>query len=177
MDRQSPTLIHPDGLGLVPSDTLYEYTDVRNEAATLTRWQPVLDRLGIEALEIADVPTRPMRLTVDGIEWEVRPLGADRVERVPADVYARYQGAVEAKVPFAWWLWGEEQFIKPTFLPMAEPAPAAPTPSVADRVLRFGRQQRQEAQEWWARVDPILIGVIPTAPGRGVWCKLGAWFH
>jgi hypothetical protein len=26
-------------------------------------------------------------------------------------------------------------------------------------------------------VDPILIGVIPTGPNRGLWCVLGTWYH
>jgi hypothetical protein len=28
-----------------------------------------------------------------------------------------------------------------------------------------------------ASIDPIVIGVIPTAPNRGLWCSLGAWLH
>jgi hypothetical protein len=28
-----------------------------------------------------------------------------------------------------------------------------------------------------ATVDPILIGVIPTGPNRGLWCELGVWYH
>lgn len=173
MDRQEARQNRPYGLELVTDSDLFEYTDTRNDAATVARWQPVLQQLGIEVLEIADIPSRPILITVDSVEWEVRPLSPDRVEQVPADVYARIQAAKTSGVPFAYWLWGEERFMEPTFTPL----PQTQTEPKTDRLLGFGRRKTQDLQDWWTKVDPILIAVIPTAPNRGVWCKLGAWFH
>ena len=158
MDRRKPVTTRemPYGLAVVPNRELFEYTDQRNEAATEARWRPVLERLGIVILGIRDVPAQLGRITVDGIEWELELMG-NREYNVPSHVYHRIQAAEAAEIPFAYWIWGEEQFTRPKFRPIQETR-TEPTPP--QTVL-----------------DPIVIGVIPTAPNRGIWCLLGKWFH
>ena len=80
----------------------------------------------------------------------------NREYNVPESVYHRIR-AVEAEgVQFAYWLWGEEQFARPNSN-LFQKVPVRSTP-------------QQD-------LDPIVIGVIPTAPNRGIWCLLGKWFH
>ncbi len=145
----------PFDLGLAPEREHLEVRDPRNEAATEARWQPVLERLDIEVLGIRDVPTQPVRVEVHGVIWEVAPMES-RVYHVPESVYHRIRAAEAAGIPFAYWVWGEEQFARPTFQPTPEREQVRPLPR--------GR-------------DPIVVGIIPTAPNRGVWCLLGLWFH
>jgi hypothetical protein len=98
---------------------------------------------------------------------------------VPESVYHRIRAAEAAGIPFAYWLWGEEQFSRPTFRPVREPLPA--------RAIRLGGEAAAvlgtlaaplgRLVTVLASIDPIVIGVIPTAPNRGLWCSLGAWLH
>lgn len=145
----------PYGLGLVPEKEISEYTDPRNEAAIEARWRPVLDRLDIRMLEIRDVVSQPVRINVDGIDWDIAPMGSGPYN-VPQTVYHRIRAAEAEGIPFAYWMWGEEKLTRPTFQPIREPVP-----------VRSASPKR----------DPIVIGVIPTAPNRGIWCLLGIWLH
>ena len=146
----------PYGLGVVPDKELFEYTDPRNEPATEARWRPVLEQLGIVILGIRDVPSQSVRITVDGIDWDVALMDNDIVYDVPPSVYHCIMAAEAKEIPFAYWLWGEEQFARPKFQPIRETVPVRSVPR---------------------KRDPIVIGVIPTAPNRGIWCLLGKWFH
>src|SRR5436190_21350592 len=110
--KQIATRAKPYSLGVVPDREQFEYTDPQNEAATQARWQPVLDRLGIKILGIRDVPTEPVRVNVDGIDWDLKRMG-DAEYTVPESVYHRIRAAEAEEVPFAYWLWGEEQFPRP----------------------------------------------------------------
>ena len=105
-----------------------------------------------------DVPAKTTRLTLDGIDWDLGPLGS--IERgVPAEVFHRWRALEAAGVPFLWWLWGEEQPQRPKFRPLHESS-------------AFTWQQPLTTQR-----DPLVIGVIPTAPNRGLWVVIGRWFH
>ena len=158
MDRQQiVSRVKPYGLGIVPDREQFEYIDPRNEPATEARWRPVLERLGIRILGIRDVPSQPLRIEVDSVDWELRPMG-NETYNVPESVYHCIRATEAEGVPFAYWLWGEEQFTRPKFQPVREPTPVRSAPRQRDR-------------------DPIVIGVIPTAPNRGIWCLLGKWFH
>jgi hypothetical protein len=155
----------PYGLAVVPEHEIVEYTDLRHEEVRLARWRPVLDRLGIEILGVRDVPSTPTRLTVDGIDWDLVPMG-DGVYSVPPSVYYVIRAAEAAGVPFGHWLWGEERFARPSF--QQNPG----------RTVRSGRSNAGLLSAVGRALrDPIVIGVIPTAPGRGMWCLLGRWFH
>jgi hypothetical protein len=148
----------PYGLAVSPDKDLYEYTDPRNEIAVERRWRPICERHGAAILGIRDVPTSIVRLELDGIEWDLEPLGA--VERsVPTETFHRWRALEAEDVPFHWWLWGEEQPQRPKFRPLPE----------------------TYASNWSEPMamprDPLLIGVIPTTPGRGVWVLIGRWFH
>ena len=151
----------PYGSGFVPRHDSFEMSDPRHEAATQARWEPILTRIGIPVLGVRDLPTAPVRVTVEGIAWEVRLLDPSGTYELPPHVYNRVRAAEAAEVPFAWFLWGEEQFAHPTF------TPRQPTRKQAAASPRRKRRF----------LDPLLIGVIPTAPGRGVWCLLGIWLH
>jgi hypothetical protein len=105
----------PYGYGFVPRHDYVEMSDPRNEAATQARWEPILKCIGITVLGVRDLPTAPVRLTVEGIEWEVRILHPSGTYELPPHVYNRVRAAEAAEVPFAWYLWGEEQFARPTF--------------------------------------------------------------
>ncbi len=144
----------PYNLGIASNKNLYELTDPRNEEATLARWQPVLHRLNIPILGTRDVPSQQVRFSYDGIDWQLSRMGT-QTYNVPESVYHRIRAAEAEGVPFAYWLWGEEQFVRPTFQPIPEPT------------LVRGTRKR----------DPIVIGVILTAPNRGIWCLLGQWLH
>ena len=144
----------PYDLGISPDHNLFEYTDPRNEEATLVRWQPALKRLHIPILGVRDVPSEPVRVIFEGIEWILSRMG-NKTYDVPESVYHTIRSAEAEGVPFAYWLWGEEQFARPTFRPIPEPEPERST----------------------RKRDPIVIGVIPTAPNRGIWCLLGKWLH
>jgi hypothetical protein len=156
----------PGSVDVEPNADLFTFTDPRNEEATVRRWSPVLSELGIEVLGVRDVPTHPVRLTVDEVEWEIKLMGNETYQ-VPVSVYHIILAAEEHNVPFSFYLWGEEQFQRPVFVPSAS-RPSRTAPS---------RPREGWAERWNRALDPILIGVIPTAAHRGVWCKLGAWFH
>jgi len=157
MDRpkQVATRAKPYGLNVVPDKEMFEYTDPRNEAAVEARWRPALERLGITILGIRDVPPQLGRITVDGVEWELERMG-NREYSVPESVYHCIRSAEAEGIQFAYWIWGEEQFTRPKFQPI---------------------QEKQPARATYQEIDPIVIGVIPTAPSRGIWCLLGKWFH
>src|SRR5438309_6372407 len=162
--RQVALREEPYGLDLLPDKERVEVSDPRNEAATEARWAPVLERLGIPILGVRDVPSEAVRLDLDGITWELVPMGTG-VYDVPESVYHRIRAAEAAGIPFAYWLWGEERFSRPTFRPVHEPLPA--------RAIRLGGEAAAilgRLATALASLDPIVIGVIPTAPNRGLWC-------
>ena len=164
---QMALLARPYGLGLIPDPGYAEYTDPHNEALTQARWRPLLEELGITLLGIRDVPTHPTRLMVDGIEWDLMPMRTNRTFHVPPEVYHRIEAARERGIPFAYWIWGEEQFPAPAFQPFAAGEESRPASRNLRRAAARARRER----------DPIVIGVIPTAPHRGMFCLLGKWFH
>src|SRR5688572_26164131 len=107
--RQLVTRERPFGIGFVADASLVEVEDPRNDEATLARWQPVLDRLGIPVVGVRDIPAQPVRFEVRGIEWELTRMETDgRNYAVPQRVLQRIRAAEAAEVPFAYWLWGEE---------------------------------------------------------------------
>ena len=155
----------PYGLGLLPESDHLEYTDPRNEDVVTERWRGVLERLGIKVLYVRDTITGPTRFDFDGVEWLLEPMDNHRTYDVPVSVYHRVRAAEAEGVPFGYWIWGEEQFARPAFRPTPERAPASAARGAA-------------RESWFPRlVDPLVIAVIPTAPGRGLWCLLGAWLH
>jgi hypothetical protein len=157
----------PYDTALVPNQAIHEYSSARNEAAVRARWEPTLARLGVELLGVRDVPEQPTIVMVDGVKWTLERM-RDDTYTVPSDVYHRVRAAEAAGVPFAYFLWGEEQFDRPMFR-MADGGAGGSS---------SGRGTRPRQPAWFERaLDPILIAVIPTAPNRGLWCKLGAWFH
>ncbi|WIG58315.1 MAG: hypothetical protein OJF49_001060 [Ktedonobacterales bacterium] len=151
----------PYGLAVLPERDTYEYTDPCNEAAVEQHWRPICEDHGATVLGIRDVPTTPVRLTLDGIEWELAPFGTAERD-VPAVVFNRWRALEGANVPFFYWLWGEEQPLRPKMRPLPETTEARPS-SWTDRLAPLR--------------DPIVVGVIPTAPGRGLWVLIGKWFH
>lgn len=151
----------PYGLAILPEKDQYDYTDPQNETAVQHRWQRLCEQHGAAILGIRDVPTSTMYVRLDGVVWELGPLGtAERA--VPAEVFNRWRALEAAGVPFFYWLWGEEQPQRPNFRQL--PVTATPRPD--------------SGNDWFTqRRDPIVIGVIPTAPQRGLWVLLGRWFH
>jgi hypothetical protein len=158
----------PYGYGFVPRHDYVEMSDPRNEAATQARWEPILKRIGITVLGVRDLPTAPVRVTIAGIEWDLRMLPPSGSYELPPHVYNRVRAAEAAEVPFAWYLWGEEQFARPTF--------TTRKPTRKQGAASLWRKRRL-IDPILSLLDPMLIGVIPTAPGRGVWCLLGIWLH
>ena len=63
-----------------------------------------------------DVPANPVRVNVDDVEWEIKVMGAETYQ-VPLNVYHIILAAEEHNVPFGYYLWGEEQFQRPMFVP------------------------------------------------------------
>jgi hypothetical protein len=100
----------PHGVAVRPRTDRYEMSDPRTEQATLERWQPLLTGLGIPVIGLRDLPTGVQRLELDGITWTVERCDPNRTYEVPQSVNDRMLAARAAQVPFAWWLWGEEQF-------------------------------------------------------------------
>lgn len=149
----------PFSLAVVPETEPQGYTDPANEVVVQHQWQRICERHGAAILGIRDVPTSPREVQLDGIRWELGPLGTDE-RTVPADVFHRVRALEAAGVPFGYWLWGEELPQRPNLRPLPAPTPA---------VRGSGWPTRQR--------DPLLIGVIPTSPGRGLWVLLGRWFH
>ena len=151
----------PYGLALLPETQTHAYTDPQNEAAVQQRWQRLCEQHGAAILGIHDVPTRPLWVQLDGVRWLLGPRG-DREHAVPAEVFNRWRALEAAGVPFFFWLWGEEQPQRPNFRPLPERrtirAVSSAAPSEPTR-------------------DPIVIGVIPTAPNRGLWVLIGRWLH
>jgi hypothetical protein len=176
--RQVALREQPYGLDLLPEKERVEYGDPRNEAATEARWAPVLERLGIPILGVRDVPSEAVRLDLDGITWELVPMGSG-VYDVPESVYHRIRAAEAAGIPFAYWLWGEERFSRPAFRPVREPLPARAVRLSGEAAAVLGTLAAPLGRlvTALASIDPIVIGVIPTAPHRGLWCSLGAWLH
>jgi hypothetical protein len=149
----------PYGLATVPETNPAAPIDEQHERAIQQRWQRICERHGAAILGIRDVLTSPREVQLDGIRWELGPLGTDE-RTVPAEVFHRVRALEAAGVPFGYWLWGEELPQRPNLRPLAEPTPTA------------------SGSDWPSRQrDPLLIGVIPTAPGRGLWVLLGRWFH
>jgi hypothetical protein len=155
----------PYDLEIAPDNQLYEYTDPRNEQATIERWQPVLEKLGIPILGVRDVPDEPVWVMVDGVQWELKRMKTSEYQ-VPETTFHLIRAAEAANVPFAWWIYGEEQFDRPQFRPIQKQQ---------SRSLRSRFEETYDAVR--DTLDPCVIGVIPTAPNRGIWCLLGKWFH
>ena len=149
----------PYGLATMPESRRTALTDEQYERDIQQRWQRTCERHGAAILGIREVPTRPQLVQLDGIRWELGPLGTDE-RAVPVDVFHRMRALEAAGVPFGYWLWGEELPQRPHLRPLPEPTH---TPSGGN----WPSRQR----------DPLLIGVIPTAPGRSLWVLLGRWFH
>lgn len=150
----------PYGLAAVPETQHTAPLDEQHERTIQQRWQRTCEEHDADILGIRDVPTRPQLVQLDGIRWELGPLGTDE-RTVPADVFHRVRALEAAGVPFGYWLWGEELPPRPNL----RAVPAAVTRSSA-------------GSGWRPRLrDPLLIGVIPTAPQRGLWVLLGRWFH
>jgi hypothetical protein len=162
----------PYGLAILPEKDNHEYTAPGNEAATEQRWRPTCERHGAAMLGIRDLPTERVRLVLDGMPWILEPLGQGE-RQVPAEVFHRWRALEAEGVPFQWWLWGEEQPQRPKFRVLPD-AGATQSTQWAQRSRLAPTQQRD-----WAtpQRDPLVIGVIPTAPSRGVWVLLGRWFH
>ena len=148
--------------------TRVEDTDPRNEELILAHWQPVLKELGIAVLGIRPLLTRPQRLTVDGLAWDIRPMDLHQTYEVPAFVHHRVQAAQEWRVPFTHWYWAEET--APVY-PKLRPTPQRPP--VGKRLTEAFRT----VKEWFDNLDPLLIAVIPTGPDRGIFCCVGKWLH
>lgn len=155
----------PYGLALLPETETHEYTDPQNEATVQHRWQRVCERHGAAILGIHDVPTRPIWVQLDGVRWLLGPLG-DEVRRLPDEEFNRWRALEAAEVPFFYWLWGEEQPQRPNFRPLPERG-----------ILRRTVRQVSNAAALEQQRDPIVIGVIPTAPNRGLWVLIARWFH
>ena len=169
----------PYGLAVLPEPDMYEYTDPHNEVAIERRWRPVCEQHGAAILGVRDVPAHPVQLELDGIRWQLEPLGtAERA--VPAEVYHRWRALEAAGVPFFYWLWGEELPERPRFTPL--PA-SSHSPAVSRRrpngvhLRTVGDQLSAWLDEALTKLDPLVIGIIPTAPGRGLWVLIGRWFH
>lgn len=151
----------PYGLALLPETDTHEYTDPQNEATVQHRWQRLCEQHGAAVLGVRDVPTTPIWVQLDGVRWLLGPLD-DEERAVPAEVFHRWRALEAAEVPFFYWLWGEEQPQRPNLRPLPERRTARPARSAPPlEPLR----------------DPIVIGVIPTAPNRGLWVLIGRWFH
>ena len=149
-----------EGPTLVIDPSLYEYTDPRNEAAVVTHWAPVLASIGAQVLGVRDVPQRPHQIDLDGIPWTVELLTEGR-HRVPASAFERISQASELGIPITYWLRAKEHVPQPTFEP-GEPRPAPARQPVRRRLapLRTVALRPQG--------DPLIYGVIATAPYRGL---------
>lgn len=147
----------PYGLAVVPAKDLHEHPTEQDELAVQRHWQPICEELGAVILGIRDVPTGPVPVKLDGILWELGPMGT--TERwVPMETFHRWRALEGKNVPFLYWLWGEEQTQRPNFRPLSETRTVSWSGSTPKR-------------------DPLVVGVIPTAPGRGVWVLVGKWLH
>jgi hypothetical protein len=141
----------PYGLTVAPTKGRLEASSPESEQAVARRWTAPLERRVAEVLGIRDVPSEPLRFQLRRIKWSLERMTA-RAHQVPETVYHRIQALEAAGVPFASFLWGEQQFPKPSFT--VEPAPPV---------------ERKR--------DPLIIGVISTDVDRGVRCLLGLWLH
>jgi hypothetical protein len=94
---------------------------------------------------IRDVPTRSQELVLDGMRWQLGPLGTDE-RTVPADVFNRVRALEAAGVPFGYWLWGEELAQRPNLRPLPKP-----TPAVTWIVLMEGDQRACPRRWHWSR--------------------------
>lgn len=148
----------PYGQPAVPANDLHEHPTEQDELAIQRRWQRICEQFGARILGIRDVPTSPVLAKLDGIFWELAPIGTTERE-VPAEVFHRWRALEGKDVPFLYWLWGEEQPQRPNLRPLPE--------------LRTVPWRRASVP----LRDPVLIGVIPTAVGRGVWVMVGKWLH
>jgi hypothetical protein len=151
----------PYGLALLPETQPYEYTDPQNETAVQRRWQRRCEKHGAAILGIRDVPTQPIWVQLDGIRWLLGPMGNEE-RGVPAEEFNRWRALEAEGIPFYYWLWGEEQPQRPNLRPLPERA----TSRLASGSAPLTRPR-----------DPIVIGVIPTAPHRGLWVLIARWFH
>jgi hypothetical protein len=171
----------PYGLAVLPEQDTYEYTDSRNEEVVERRWRPVCERHGAAVLGVRAVPTDPMRIDLDGIQWELRALDATEERGVPSEVYHRWRALEAESVPFYYWLWGEELPVRPRFQPLSTTNAARPATRVTPPAARTATWS-ERLNTWLDDAaailrDPIVIGVIPTAPNRGLWVLIGRWFH
>ena len=151
----------PYGLALLPDTHAHEYTDPQNEATVQRKWQRPCEEHGAAILGIRDVPIEPLWVQLDGVNWLLGPFG--QTERwAPAWVFHRLRSLQGANVPFQHWLWGEEEPQWPNLRPLPEHG----TNRLTSGAAPLARPR-----------DPILIGVIPTVPNRGLWVLVGRWFH
>jgi len=154
-----------------PDRRYLEYDDPENEAATEARIRPLVEPHGAKILGVYDLPAAGTQIIHDGIPWELSVLDGGN-HPVPQSVLRRLNAVEAAGVNFMWFVWGEEQPVRPQFTSFPDDEPV----SSRSRTKNW-KQALWDAFESDTWRDPLLIGVVATGPRRGVWVLLGKWFH
>lgn len=157
----------PFNLKLVTDPTHMEYRKVENEGLVLSRWKPIVEKHGAKVWGIEDIPTKSYVLKIDDINWEIGQMNPTQTYYVPDEVFNRLRALESQGIPFGYWLWGEE------LLSRNQPS-IRPNSELMQQLMVMRLETIRQPQRLG---DPILIGVIPTAPNRGVWVQIGAWLH
>src|SRR5947209_1271320 len=79
----------PLDMSSIPDADSFEWEDPRNERATEERVRRLVGPIGVKVVGIRDVPTEPVRIDLDGVEWELQPMNPDQTYDVPTTVYHR----------------------------------------------------------------------------------------
>ncbi len=168
-----------------PIRTHVEFDDPRNEQVTLQRVTQLVTPHKAVVLGVFDIPQEGTRIEYLGFPWALSVLTGDVKKPIPQSVMQRLN-AVEAALgtEFMWFIWAEE--LPPQGRPrftvdhsLTESKAALPATYKQQKQYQHYLTAIKRAEEAWEteQRDPMLIGVTPTGPNRGVWVLLGRWFR
>ncbi len=148
-------VVIPATEGIVFKQNGEEYDYSEFEAATKARIQPLLEKLGVRFLCASDVPEKTILVTLDGIDFKLSRVTKGRSFTFPKAVCehldTRIGKAKEQGIPFSYFLYGEEDEPPDTFI------------------------YEDEYRRYAFHSDPCVIGIVKTAPKRGLWFLLDKW--
>lgn len=150
---------------------VYEWDDPKNAQSVLANCQKILSPFGVNVLGIRPVPgTTLERHEAGGMSWDIA-----RIVRgtyyLPDSVFSRLEELEQNRIFFKYYIWMEEV----TYSPLQGREISLFVPNQESTSLKFVKIPEPVIEK--SRIDPILVGVMPTAPNKGVWCIVGKWFH
>jgi hypothetical protein len=145
-----PVIATPFGLKEIQLDDLSEHYTSKYEVAFKAMWVPVLEHRVLEIWDIKNVPIQSIETDIAYnmrlSRWSITPMDTKVVYDVPPSSKERIESLKD--IPFQFFLIAKEIRVIQDY--------SRPTLSGSLR-------------------DPLIIGIIPSAPLRGLYCVLAKW--